>query len=99
MRKLNYLLAFVCLIAFHNTNAQSFEVGTNVVSAGIGFGSSIAGYTYGSQSPSFSATYDRGIWEAGPGVISLGAYVGIKDYKYSYTTHGAECVNSHYRFN
>ena len=83
MCKSRLLLAFVCLVSFTSVNAQSYEVGTNVVSAGIGLGSSIAGYTYGSQSPAFSATYERGLWNVGPGVISLGAYVGFKNYKYN----------------
>jgi hypothetical protein len=68
--------------------AQAFAVGTNVISAGIGLGSSIANYSYGTQSPGFNVQYDRGFWEAGPGVISLGAYVGIKDYKYGYVENG-----------
>jgi hypothetical protein len=71
-----------------SVRAQAFEVGTNVISAGIGLGSSIANYTYGSQSPGFNLQYDRGVWEAGPGVISLGGYVGIKDYKYGYIENG-----------
>jgi hypothetical protein len=69
-------------------SSDAFGVGTNVISAGIGLGSTIADYTYGTQSPGFNLTYDRGIWEAGPGVISLGGYVGIKDYKYGYIDNG-----------
>jgi hypothetical protein len=65
-------------------SSDAFGVGTNVISAGIGLGSTIADYTYGTQSPGFNVTYDRGIWEAGPGVISLGGYIGIKDYKNGY---------------
>lgn len=72
-----------------SVRAQAFQVGTNVISAGIGLGSSLAsGYTYGSQSPGFSVAFEHGFWDAGPGVISLGAYVGIKDYKYGYIEGG-----------
>jgi hypothetical protein len=72
-----------------SVRAQAFQVGTNVISAGIGLGSSLAsGYTYGTQSPGFSVSYEHGFWEAGPGVISLGAYVGIKDYKYGFENGG-----------
>jgi hypothetical protein len=70
-------------------HAQAFEAGTNIVSAGIGLGSALAnGYTYGTQSPGFSAAYDRGIWEAGPGVISLGGYIGFKTFKDDYSNAG-----------
>jgi hypothetical protein len=92
------LLMVISLFSVSRVHAQAFEAGTNVVSAGIGLGSSLANYTYGSQSIGLSATYDRGIWEAGPGVISLGAYIGYKsftysgpgyDYKWNYTIIGA----------
>src|SRR5262249_21387056 len=79
-------------------HAQAFEAGTNVLSAGIGLGSSLAnGYTYGTQGIGLSASYERGIWEAGPGVISLGGYIGYKtfsevyggySYKWNYTIIG-----------
>jgi hypothetical protein len=90
-------LVAISIFSAVRVHAQAFEAGTNVVSAGIGLGSSLAnGYTYGTQSPGFSASYDRGIWEAGPGVISLGAYIGFKsfsypmeDAKWNYTIIGA----------
>jgi hypothetical protein len=68
------------------SNSQTYEVGTNVISGGLGLGSSIAGgYTYGSQTPGISLQFEHGFWEAGPGVISLGAYLGYKGYKYSFS--------------
>ena len=64
--------------------AQQFVKETNIVSAGAGLGSSIGSFSYGSQTPALSLSYERGVWEVGgPGVISLGAYVGSKSYKYS----------------
>jgi len=85
-----FSIAIVTISVFSavSVRAQAFAVGTNVISAGIGLGSSIASYSYGTQSPGFNVTYDRGFFEAGPGVISLGAYVGIKDYKYGYVENG-----------
>jgi hypothetical protein len=67
-------------------HAQSspYEVGTNVVSVGIGVGSSW-GYSNARQTPAFNAQYERGIAQLGPGVISLGGYVGYKGYNYRYT--------------
>jgi hypothetical protein len=84
MKKANVLFAFLLVISGLSVKAQTYQTGTNVVSAGIGLGSSIAGYTYGSQSPGISLQYERGLWPAGPGVISLGGYLGFKSYKYSY---------------
>jgi hypothetical protein len=82
------LLLVISVISTINAKAQTYQVGTNVVSFGVGLGSSIAGYTYGSQTPGISLQYERGVWEAGPGVISLGGYIGFKGYKYSYTSPG-----------
>lgn len=83
MKKLSCVL-FAALFCVVTANAQFFEKGTNVVSVGIGLGSSLGNFTYGSQSPAFSAQYERGIWPIEDiGVISLGGYVGRKTYKYS----------------
>ncbi|MEM9144339.1 MAG: hypothetical protein AAGA86_15220 [Bacteroidota bacterium] len=81
--------------------AQEFEVGTNVINAGIGFGG-YYGFSIGSgvsESPVFSVSYERGIWDIpGPGVVSLGGFFGRKtfefddafgnDLNWSYTTIG-----------
>jgi hypothetical protein len=91
MKKSALLSIALVVISFFTAvrvQAQAFQVGTNVISAGIGLGSSIANFTYGTQSPGFNVQYDRGIWEAGPGVVSLGGYIGIKDYKYGYIYNG-----------
>lgn len=67
-------------------SAQSFQKGTNVISLGVGLGSSILNYSGSSQTPALSLQYEKGVWEiGGPGVISLGGYVGFKGYKYSGT--------------
>jgi hypothetical protein len=80
-----FCFAFVIFSFFLavRVHAQAFEAGTNVVSVGLGLGSSIADYTYGTQTPGISASYERGIWEAGPGVISLGGLIGYKGYRYA----------------
>ena len=67
-----------------SARAQQFQTGTNIVSAGIGLGSSILSYSGASQSPAISLQYERGVWDiGGPGVISLGGYAGYKGYSYS----------------
>ncbi|OQP46238.1 hypothetical protein A4H97_31235 [Niastella yeongjuensis] len=78
------LVLFIAIISATTTHAQFFEKGTNVVSAGIGLGGNFGSYTYGSQTPGLSLQYERGVWDiGGPGVISLGGYLGTKSYKYS----------------
>lgn len=88
----SFAIVIVSFLPAVRVHAQAFEAGTNVISAGLGLGSSIADYTYGSQTPGLSAQYERGIWEAGPGVISLGGLIGYKGFRasafgpnYSYT--------------
>lgn len=56
-----------------------FEVGTNAVNLGIGFGTSYA-YLGSSVSstPAFSASFERGVVELGPGVIGLGVLAGYQ---------------------
>src|SRR5579862_4922750 len=66
------------------SHAQEFQKGTNILSAGIGLGSSILSYSGASQTPAINLQYERGVWNiGGPGVISLGGYVGYKGYSYS----------------
>lgn len=103
MKKTITLLAtFAFLVQF--ASAQEFEVGTNAINAGIGLGGYYGGYNTSSQSPVFSASYERGVWDVpGPGVVSLGGYLGHKrfnnkyndnfsntnfDYSWSYTIIG-----------
>jgi hypothetical protein len=76
-------------IAFSiNASAQEFSKDDNIVSAGIGFGGALGGYTYSSQSPGLSLQYERGIVPVQDvGVIGIGAYVGIKSRKYE-TAYG-----------
>lgn len=72
------MTAALCMTAV--VKAQEFEVGTNAINVGIGFG----GYYYGNdlsgQSPVFSASYERGVWDVpGPGVVSSVAIWVTKD--------------------
>jgi hypothetical protein len=83
MRRSVVLLLFLIAPA-SIISAQPFKKGTNVVSAGVGLGSSFGSFSYGSQTPAISLQYEKGLWEVGSvGVISLGGYVGIKSFKYS----------------
>lgn len=65
--------------------AQEFNVGTNVITAGVGFGGNY-GLNYSpNENVGLGFSYERGIWDiGGPGVISLGGYLGFKSYDYDY---------------
>jgi outer membrane protease len=80
MKKLVILLVAVFGVSF--ASAQSFNVGTSVVQAGIGLGSNLGGL--GKGRPALSVSYEYGKWAVGgPGVISLGGYIGNTGYKYT----------------
>jgi hypothetical protein len=65
-------------------SAQEFKTGDNIVSLGLGLGSSLVNYDYSSQGPGISMQYEHGQWDVGgPGVISLGGYLGFKSFKYN----------------
>jgi len=83
MKKIVFILG-LSIVTATVSYGQNFVKGTNIVSAGIGIGSSLGGFSYGSQTPALGLNYERGVWEVGgPGVISLGGYAGRKSFKYS----------------
>lgn len=80
-RTIAYFITALLAISF--TYAQEFNTGTNVINAGIGIGGNFDYGGFGSPSAGLglNVSYERGIWEVGgPGVISLGGYVGTKSY-------------------
>jgi len=104
MKKVIFILLAVTITS--TLCAQQFIKGTNVLSAGIGLGSSLGSYSGSSQSPAISVNYEKGIWDiGGPGVISLGAYAGTKSYKYSISDYSEKWnytiigVRSAYHYN
>ncbi|MBC3756976.1 hypothetical protein H7U19_01075 [Hyunsoonleella sp. SJ7] len=87
MKKLFLGIAFAVCSIF-TLGAQGFVQGTNAINVGAGFGGHYESY-YSSTtvSPVFSVSYDRGIWEIpGPGIISLGGYVGHRTIKYRFSS-------------
>jgi hypothetical protein len=98
------LFAISSVISLHvkaqskGSSDDSYQVGTNVISAGFGIGSSIGnGFTYGTQSPGFNLQFEHGFWEAGPGVVSLGAYVGFKSFSDG-TSDGTYIYNAKWNY-
>lgn len=79
MKKVFFVL-FICLAA-NFTYAQAFQKGTNVINAGVGFGTNLGGL--GNARPAVSLSFEHGTWDiGGPGVISLGGYIGNTGYSY-----------------
>ncbi|MGF1639140.1 MAG: hypothetical protein ACFCUU_18835 [Cyclobacteriaceae bacterium] len=82
-----FTLALLTCFATNSAHSQAFDIGDNVVALGIGLGSTYGhGFGYAGsgyrQSPAINLQYERGMWEAGPGVISLGGFVGYKSFNY-----------------
>lgn len=75
--------------------SQTFDIDTKVVALGLGLGSSIGPSSYGSQLPGISLQYEQGMWDVGgPGVISLGGYLGYKGYSHKYSAMGIDTKSS-----
>ncbi len=73
------LMAVVIAIA---AQAQQFQKSTTTANLGIGLGTALGGL--GTARPAISLSVDHGMWDiGGPGVISLGGYVGNTGYKYT----------------
>lgn len=78
----NVILVFCLILSVTTVHAQQFQNSTTVLNAGIGFGGTLDGW--GNQSPSLSASIEKGFWDiSGPGVISLGAYLGTQTSRYN----------------
>lgn len=80
MKKLLFL--FLAVFVASVVHAQPFQPGTSIIQGGIGLGSNLGGL--GKGRPAIAVSYEYGKWEVGgPGVISLGGYLGNTGYKYS----------------
>lgn len=86
------LLSTTCLLFLSSwvfaqqSNTDAFGKGTNVLSAGLGFGGDYTyiggGYT---STPNFIISYDNGTFNnVGPGIISLGGIISYKSSSYDY---------------
>ncbi|NGM63175.1 hypothetical protein G5B30_14795 [Sphingobacterium sp. SGG-5] len=86
--KKSIIILFTVFIAVA-TYAQPFQQGTTAANIGIGLGTALGGL--GKSRPAISASLDHGMWEVGgPGVISLGGYVGNTGYKYTAPSYTAK---------
>jgi hypothetical protein len=89
------LLALAITFNPKTSSAQgAFHAGDNILAVGVGFGSSYGGFGAGSESPAISVQFEHGNWAVGgPGVISLGGYLGYKSYSYDDLTYYSQSVS------
>lgn len=89
MKKIILALITIVSAASSSLNAQSLEMGDNMIHLGVGIGGKIGRYDFESQSPAFSFQYERTAVELGDvGILTGGGYVGYKTFKNSGTTYG-----------
>lgn len=83
MKKLLFF-AVALLATFQMMQAQNLETGSSLINFGIGVGGHYGVYnSYTSQTPAIGLSYDYGFKEGvGPGLITLGGYVGFKKLTY-----------------
>ncbi|MGL5889795.1 MAG: hypothetical protein ACRC3B_07915, partial [Bacteroidia bacterium] len=74
---------FLSLASFAGAQSNPYQVGDNLVSFGIGFGSAW-GYSSARQTPALSLQLEHATADLGPGFISVGGYLGYKGYRYTY---------------
>lgn len=80
MKKSIFILLAIFIAAA--AQAQLFQKGTTTANVGVGLGTALGGL--GKARPAISASIDHGVWDVGgPGIISLGGYVGNTGYKYT----------------
>lgn len=76
------IFTLMAVIIALTAQAQQFQIGTTTLNAGIGLGTALGGL--GKARPAISLSVDHGLWDiGGPGVISLGGYIGNTGYKYT----------------
>ena len=97
MKKL-LAIAAVVFLSFSAIQAQEsmFNLGDKVVSAGIGFGSTLYSGTYYTRGvPPISLSYEQAVKDGilEKGVIGVGGWLGYTSYKYDYLGWGYKYTN------
>ncbi|PKP03682.1 MAG: hypothetical protein CVU11_07400 [Bacteroidetes bacterium HGW-Bacteroidetes-6] len=105
MKKIILIITVFSAIAF-SANSQTLEKGSSLFNIGVGLGGDYSSYSgvYSTNTPAVGLSFDWGFKDdIGPGLITLGAYVGYKqltykhiysstyyyDWKWAYTIVGA----------
>ncbi|MCX6305933.1 MAG: hypothetical protein NT040_13305 [Bacteroidetes bacterium] len=78
------LITGIPLIAFSG-NGPADPAGKGNGILGFGFGPAIPFYGGEGFGPAFMVHYDHGIWQAGPGTISLGGQIGTSFFWHNYS--------------
>ncbi|MFN8712569.1 MAG: hypothetical protein ACK5Z2_06925 [Bacteroidota bacterium] len=73
---------FLTVASLAGAQTNPFQVGDNMMSFGIGVGSSF-GFNLARQTPALSMQFEHALADLGPGFISVGGYLGYKGYRYT----------------
>jgi hypothetical protein len=73
---------FISVATLAGAQTNPYQVGDNMVSFGIGIGSSY-GYNLARQTPALSLQVEHATADLGPGFIAIGGYLGFKGYRYT----------------
>lgn len=76
-------LAVLVLLPFTMNAQPVYQLGSNVVGFGLGVGGNFGLSSSYQSAPAINFQYEHGLKQVGPGVLSLGAYLGFKKYSYS----------------
>jgi hypothetical protein len=72
---------FLVMATMVNAQESPYQMGDNVLTIGLGFGSSF-GYNSARQTPAVSIQFEHATWALGSGIVSMGGYLGYKGYSY-----------------
>lgn len=101
MKKILFVVTvFLISLTSSKISGQSFDKADQVLGFGFGIGGHFGVYKgYTSQTPAFGIMYEQGMrWDAGPGIIGLGAYLGYKSLRYKETIIVPPTYNYDYKW-
>ena len=87
MKIIKIYLVVLVLLPFTINAQPAYQLGSNVVGFGLGVGGNLGLSSYQSA-PAINFQYEHGLKQLGPGVLSLGAYLGFKKYSYTSSFYG-----------
>ena len=78
MKIIKIYLAVLVLLPFTMNAQPVYQLGSNVVGFGLGVGGNFGLSSSYQSAPAINFQYEHGLKQLGPGVLSLGAYLGFK---------------------
>lgn len=88
MKKIKICLFVLFFLPFTSFAQAVYQIGSNVVGFGLGVGGNFGLSSSYQSAPAINFQYEHGLKQVGPGVLSLGAYLGFKKYSYTSSFYG-----------